>query len=180
MKIILIICLIVFMLIRCEKPKYYYLDEATIYKFSEEDTIVYKSENSRDSVIVKDVLKSYFKGESSFSQVIVIELLPINVVFKDSFYFKEMHIFRSISHASVRFRNFESDIYDDFKTMEYKLDTLILPNVYRIEAIQRTKDIYNSIKTIFYCHKYGIVAYILKNDELYEMDENCIINKNLY
>lgn len=175
MKVVFAICTIVFILISCEDPTYTYFEKDTLYKFIKGDTLIYKNSKNSDTVIIKSVAYDFYVSDNIHHyQVLRVVNFPLNIVYLDTIFDSEIEIVRSLSSSMIHFRNFSEDIYNKSETSDYTIGALNIPNVYSSKAILKNNAAENSIKTIFYSLNFGIIAYILKNDELYELDVNCL------
>jgi hypothetical protein len=161
----------------CEKSTYNYLDKNTLYVFELHDTLIYKSVISSDTFLVKLKKYSFYNSDkTSNSEELEVILQPLlNIASIDNIYddnYFSISIYRRARETTQIY--YGSSIWsfsDNDSVISYTIGSHIIPNIYKKEANIALQDSSKFVKTIFYNHNYGIIAYILSNDVTFELDE---------
>lgn len=164
----------------CEKTTYEYIEVDSVFAFNQNDSIIYTGASEIDTFMVSYVIKSMLNTDKNNN----IETLDINL--KDlSFdcqgvdynYCGGMTIRRQgNSFTSIEFRNIDYILNNtNTQIITYSfLSGKNLDNVIKIVFENPIQFNNRDISTLYYTNKYGIIAYALINNILFEIDD-CII-----
>ena len=155
----------------CNDDSTDYLNSKTLYKFSENDILIYKGEESIDTFKVSMVNKRMEKWDHTYYHEILDVRVP-NINQDCNPYCSGFFIKRIANNSThIFFRN--ADIFINHPVSKCKIGSLTIDNVYNIELTSVPTDISKNIKTLFYHHNYGIIAYELISGERLELEEKC-------
>lgn len=147
---------------------YSYLDEDSIFLFNVGDTLLYKNNYNCDTFIVqkKELYMTYLDKNYFQSLSIDVELADKNSIFDH----EKFHITRRApNHCEVNFAWFHAFNVPSVNNtpMPFQIGDFVVEDVYKIDLNEPD----SGVKTFYYCHKYGVVAFTFENNETYFMDE---------
>lgn len=172
--------LLILLLASCQKPVYHYLDESTKYVFNVHDTLIYKSALTSDTLLIKGERYSYHNLDKIYNyQTFEVIFQPLtNIASIDSIIDDKYPILRinriATKYTQIVYGSFTCAVFDNDSVISYTIGSHIIPNVYKKNADKNTLDYPVPIKTMYYNHNYGIIAYIKSNDTKFELDEKYV------
>ena len=165
-----------------QKDKYENVTPTIKFKFSKNDTLLFKSESKTDSFIINSCGCSYETiDKTAHFEECAIYYKRINSSILDDSIFHTYQVQYGNDGAGIIWRN----IYSSPEIASYtKVDTIIkigtksIFNVIILKAKIGLKYWPNDIVSVYYSNGYGIIQYERFNGLIYKLDSNCI-NKYL-
>ena len=162
----------------CTEMHYEYLDVNSLYTFKVGDTLIYKSKSTPicDTFKVREVYK-YMLNSDKWNNYESLQI-GVSQLNKDcSTYCYGFSILRQGTNlTSIEFRKFSGRISSLTPMNTYKIGQTTINNVYVFEFYTTGLENNKDIKTVYYIHKYGIIAYKIISGEIMELDEKYIKN----
>ena len=173
---LLIITLTIFLFTCCEKKSYIDLDKESYYQFDINDTLVYKGDITSDTFMVYNIYKeTYSIDKRIYIERLTVELHELTKDCTDSTYdYCLAAIFRDANQGTqLYFRNDRSDyrFVEEAPITDYNIGQYSFSEVYKIDYQLLNEPTKKDVRTVYYTHKYGIIAYELLSGEIVELDE---------
>ncbi len=173
MRRILFFLLLIVLLNACDKEKYYNVDKNTWFLMSENDTIVFYSENLVDSFYISNIQEYYeCVDKDNYFQHLDIYLDKIGLDATHNTW--NCNVLRNHKSIQVNWINFYGSAnysYDNF--ILYQIEDREFNKVFKMDNFsQYVSDL--DVKALYYTDLYGVIAYELYNGEVYEIDLNCL------
>jgi hypothetical protein len=165
----------------CEKTKYDYFDKNSLYVFQQNDTLIYEGLLTNDTFLVKNVDYSFRVTDNiHYYQQLNIYLKALNVINNDTMWneYWDILIGRDIVNpTSINYRNLYLEIGENDSVTSYTIGPYNISKVYKLDSDTIFFYRPRAIKTIYYSHNYGIIAYILTSNEKFELGEKYFANQ---
>jgi hypothetical protein len=167
----------ILLLASCQKPVYHYLDDSTKYVFNVHDTLIYKSTLTNDTFLIKFKRYSFDNFDKIYNyQTFEVIFQPLTKIASTDSIIDDKYPILSISriapkYAQIVYGSFTCDIFDTDSVISYTIGSHTIPYVYKKNANKNTMDYPVPIKTMYYNHNYGVIAYIKSDDTKFELIE---------
>ncbi|MDA3890316.1 MAG: hypothetical protein PF517_01480 [Salinivirgaceae bacterium] len=151
------------------------MDKNNLYKFKVGDTLIYKGTTVCDTFAVSRVEVSMTNSDKIHNY----EMLGVDVTEVNnnctSYCFGYVLVRRAEQSTTITFRNILRALpHNTSSNNSYQIGQYTINNVYIIENQNVETDNEKNVTTIWYTHKYGIIAYKLISGEELVLDEKCI------